>query len=124
MAWMQVARTSDLEDDEVKGVEIGGRKLAVFRIEGDFHVTDNVCTHQYALLSEGYLEDGCIECPLHQGHFDIRTGKAQCAPATKDIATYSVMVEAGAEVQVLHGLPAHALPNGLLGAPGLRRQPA
>jgi 3-phenylpropionate/trans-cinnamate dioxygenase ferredoxin subunit len=100
---MQVARTSDLEDDEVRGVEIGGRKLAVFRIEGDFHVTDNVCTHQFALLSEGYLEDGCIECPLHQGRFDIRTGKAQCAPATKDLTTYPVMVEAGA---VLAEIPA------------------
>jgi 3-phenylpropionate/trans-cinnamate dioxygenase ferredoxin component len=102
MPWKQVARTTEIEDDEVQGVEIGGRQLAVFRIEGQYHVTDNVCTHQYALLSDGYLEDGCIECPLHQARFDIRTGKAMCAPATKDIAVYPVKVD---DDRVLAELP-------------------
>jgi 3-phenylpropionate/trans-cinnamate dioxygenase ferredoxin subunit len=55
--------------------------------------TENVCTHEYALLSDGWLEDGCIECPLHAARFDVRTGKALCAPAETDIKVFEVKVE-------------------------------
>ena len=95
MPWIPIAKADQLQDDEVLAVNTGALKLALYRSEGDYFVTDNVCTHQYALLSDGYLEDGCIECPLHQARFDIRTGKAQCAPATEDIKTYPVKVENG-----------------------------
>lgn len=95
MPWIPIAKADQLQDDEVLAVNTGTLKLALYRSEGDYFVTDNVCTHQYALLSDGYLEDGCIECPLHQARFDIRTGKAQCAPATEDIKTYAVKVENG-----------------------------
>jgi 3-phenylpropionate/trans-cinnamate dioxygenase ferredoxin subunit len=54
-----------------------------------------VCTHQYALLSEGYVEDGCIECPLHQGRFDLKTGAALGAPVTEPVRVYRVRAEDG-----------------------------
>ena len=86
MNWIRIASTDQLtEDDEVIPVAAGEKQLALYRIEGEFHASDNVCTHAYALLSDGYLEDGCIECPLHQAKFDIRTGQAMCAPATTGI---------------------------------------
>ncbi|AOB31199.1 ferredoxin [Bordetella sp. H567] len=93
MNWTRIAATDALEDDEVMAVEAGGKQLALYRSAGEFFVSDNVCTHAYALLSEGYLEDGCIECPLHQARFDIRTGKVLCAPAISDIRVYPVKVE-------------------------------
>lgn len=93
MNWTSIASTSELEDDEVICASIGERQFAVYRSEGEFFVSDNICTHAYALLSDGYLEDGCIECPLHQAKFDIRTGKAMCAPATHDIRVYPIKVE-------------------------------
>ncbi len=96
MSWVQIATTDQLQDDEVIPIALGERQLALYRSAGDFHVTDNVCTHQHALLSDGYLEDGCIECPLHQARFDIRTGKAMCAPATQDIRVYPVRLEGDA----------------------------
>ncbi len=95
MPWTRIADAEQLQDDEVVPVNTGTLKLALYRVDGDFFVTDNICTHQYALLSDGYLEDGCIECPLHQARFDIRTGKALCAPASVDIKIYPVKVEAG-----------------------------
>jgi 3-phenylpropionate/trans-cinnamate dioxygenase ferredoxin subunit len=52
------------------------------------------------LLSEGYVEDGCVECPLHQGRVDIRTGKAMCAPVTVDLRTHAVKRE-GDHIYVL-----------------------
>ena len=80
MNWIRIASTDQLtDDDEVIPVAAGDKQLALYRSEGEFYASDNVCTHAYALLSDGYLEDGCIECPLHQARFDIRTGKAVCA---------------------------------------------
>jgi 3-phenylpropionate/trans-cinnamate dioxygenase ferredoxin subunit len=93
MNWIRVASTADLKDDEGLGVALDGRSIALFRDGGEIFATDNVCTHAYALLSEGFLEDGCIECPLHQARFDIRTGKAMGGPATADIRTYPVRVD-------------------------------
>jgi len=93
MTWTKIATTGQLEDDETMPVTIGQTQLALYRSEGEYFASDNVCTHAYALLSDGYLEDGCIECPLHQARFDIRTGKAMCAPATQDIRIYPVKVE-------------------------------
>src|SRR3546814_13621536 len=77
MTWTKIATTDQLEDDdEILPVSVAQAQLALYRSDGEFFVSDNVCTHAYALLSEGFLEDGCIECPLHQARFDIRTGRA------------------------------------------------
>jgi nitrite reductase/ring-hydroxylating ferredoxin subunit len=93
MSWIKVAVKSQLQDDEVLGVQVDGHPVALYRDKGEFFATDNVCTHAQALMSEGYLEDGCIECPLHQARFDVRSGKALCAPATVDLKTYAVQIE-------------------------------
>ncbi|MES2361507.1 MAG: non-heme iron oxygenase ferredoxin subunit [Pseudomonadota bacterium] len=99
MAWTRIASTEQLGEDEAMAVSLGDRKMALFNSGGSFHVTDNVCTHQYALLSDGYVEDGCVECPLHQARFDLATGEAMCAPATQAIRVYAVKVE-GADILV------------------------
>lgn len=93
MNWTRIASTGQLQDDEALPIVVGERKIALYRWAGEFFATDNVCTHAFALLSDGFLEDGCIECPLHQARFDLRTGKALCAPATQDIRTYPVRVD-------------------------------
>jgi 3-phenylpropionate/trans-cinnamate dioxygenase ferredoxin subunit len=95
MAWTRVAAADDVAEGEVVGVTAAGQQIALYRDKGEFFATSNVCTHQYALLSDGYFEDGCIECPLHQGSFDVRTGKAQCAPVTENIKVYPLRVEGG-----------------------------
>lgn len=90
MSWIRIASANDLSDDEVVGLQVGATRIALYRSEGNFFATANRCTHAEALMSEGYLEDGCIECPLHQARFDIRTGKVLCGPATVDLPTYPV----------------------------------
>ena len=96
MNWVRVAATSQLGDDEALGVLANGTSIALYRSGGEYFATDDVCTHAHALLSDGWLEDGCIECPLHQARFDIRTGKALCEPATEDLRTYPVRVDGDA----------------------------
>jgi nitrite reductase/ring-hydroxylating ferredoxin subunit len=93
MVWVKLASTTDLAEGDVLGLEAAGKQVALYRYGGQFYVTSNVCTHQFALLSDGYFEDGCIECPLHQGRFDIRTGSAQCPPLTEDIKVFAVKLD-------------------------------
>lgn len=89
--WVRVAAVADVAEGNVLGVRVGERDIALYHLPGgEFRASDNICTHEYALLSEGWLEDGCIECPLHAGRFDVRTGKAMCAPVETDLAVYEI----------------------------------
>jgi nitrite reductase/ring-hydroxylating ferredoxin subunit len=97
--WHAAASLSALKDDEPLGVEIGGHRVALYRVGSEYYATGNVCTHAEALLSDGIL-DGCeIECPLHMGRFDIRTGEALTSPVEIDIPIYPVRV-AGETLEV------------------------
>jgi 3-phenylpropionate/trans-cinnamate dioxygenase ferredoxin subunit len=83
-------------EGQVIGVRVAGRLVGLYHVRGgDYRATDNVCTHEYALLSDGWLENGCIECPLHAARFDVKTGKALCAPAEHNIDVFELRVEGG-----------------------------
>jgi naphthalene 1,2-dioxygenase system ferredoxin subunit len=90
--WTRIAARGDLAEGEVLGVETAGRDIAVYDIDGQLFATDNICSHAYARLSDGWLDNGEIECPLHAGRFDIKTGKATCPPAIDHLKTYPVRV--------------------------------
>ena len=95
--WVRVAAAADVAEGSVLGVRVGEREVAVYHLPGgEYRASDNICTHEYALLSDGWLEDGCIECPLHAGRFDIRSGKAMCAPVDRPLAVFQVKVEGDA----------------------------
>ncbi len=91
--WVDVASVEDLPEEDVVGIDAGGKSIALYQIEGEVYATDNLCTHGNARLCDGFLEGHEIECPLHQGKFDIRSGKAMCAPLTEDVKTYPVKIE-------------------------------
>ncbi len=91
--WVDAAAVDALPEDEVIGVDLDGKSLALYKVEGAVFATDNICTHGHARLCDGFLEGHEIECPLHQGKFDIRDGRALCAPLSEDIKTYPVKIE-------------------------------
>ena len=98
--WVRVAAAADVAEGNVLGLRVGEREIAIYHLPGgEYRASDNICTHEYALLSDGWLEDGCIECPLHAGRFDVRTGKAMCAPVDRDLEMFEVKVE-GADLLV------------------------
>jgi NAD(P)H-dependent nitrite reductase small subunit len=97
--WQRVAALADLADDAAFAVKLGNRRIALYRLDGKVHALDDVCTHALALLSQGFIEDGAVECPLHGARFDIATGRCLSPPATVDLRTYEVRVE-GDEVHV------------------------
>src|SRR5580700_1548410 len=95
MAWQKVASLDDFGDRDAIGIEVADAPIALFRLGDEVHATSGACTHQFALLSDGFVEaaDGSVECPLHQALFDIRTGKVMCAPATENLKVYPVRIE-------------------------------
>ena len=101
MAWQKVASLDNLRDGEAFAVEVAGDPIALFRIGDEIHATSGACTHEFALLTDGFVEpaDGTVECPLHQALFDIRTGRALCAPATENLTVYPVRIE-GADILI------------------------
>jgi naphthalene 1,2-dioxygenase system ferredoxin subunit len=93
--WTDAAAVADVPEDDVVGMMIAGRDLALYNTGGEIFATDNLCTHGHARLCEGFLDGHEIECPLHQGKFDVRTGQPTCAPVTEAIRSYPVKIEGG-----------------------------
>jgi biphenyl 2,3-dioxygenase ferredoxin subunit len=92
----KVCPTSDIAEGSVKSFEVGNNVVAVYNIGGEFFVTDNECTHGAASLAEGILEDDIIECTLHFGAFNAKTGEPVQAPCFTPLRTYKVVVQDGA----------------------------
>lgn len=88
--WVRVASRGDLAAGEVIGVEAGGRSIAIYDCDGELFATDNICSHAYACLSDGWLDGDTIECPLHAARFNVRTGKVLDPPATDDLKSFPV----------------------------------
>ena len=74
---------------------IGGLKIALYAVDGEYYATADLCTHGAASLADGYLDGDLIECPLHQGTFNVKTGAAVGAPCTVAIKTFPVKLEDG-----------------------------
>ena len=91
--WIDVLALESVPEGDVTSVNVGGREIALYEVEGEVFATDNFCTHGAARMSDGFLEGREIECPLHQGRFDVCTGKAMCAPLSQDIRVYPVRIE-------------------------------
>ena len=93
--WIDAAAHDDVPQDDVIAVAVAGRQIALYGVDGEVYATDNIFTHGQARLCDGFLEGHEIECPLHQGRFDVRTGIPTCAPATEAVRSYPVKIEAG-----------------------------
>ena len=93
--WIDIASKEDVPEDDVMGIDINTKSIALYQVDGEIFATNNICTHGNARLCDGFLEGHEIECPLHQGKFDIRNGKAMCAPLSEDIQIYPVKIEGG-----------------------------
>lgn len=94
--WVRVCAVDDIEAEDVRLFSTGEGAYAIYRSEDDcYFATDAYCTHERALLCDGLVMDGVIECPRHNGRFDFRTGRALGAPALVALRTHPVAVEDG-----------------------------
>ena len=93
--WIDVAAQADLFEGAGIAIQPKGLDVALFSIDGEVYATDNICSHGSARLCDGYVEGYEVECPFHQGRFDVRTGAPTCAPATKPVKSWPVKIEGG-----------------------------
>jgi len=97
--FVKVARTDEIAPGQGKMVEVSGKKIALFNMEGSFYAIDDTCTHRGGPLSEGVLEGNQVICPWHGATYDVTTGDALGPPAPKGVARYNVRVE-GSSIEV------------------------
>ena len=97
--WRDVIAVDSLEKDWVTRVAVGRRVLAVYDTPSGIFASMALCTHGGADLCDGYFDGHIIECPLHQGAFDVRDGRPVAAPATRALRMLEVRVQGG-QVQV------------------------
>jgi nitrite reductase (NADH) small subunit len=95
MARMRVAAAGELAAGEGRVVEVGGRALALFNVDGEYHCIENACPHRGGPLGEGDLEGRIVSCPWHAWRWDVTTGANANNPAVR-VAAYPVTVEGGA----------------------------
>ncbi len=92
--WIQACRVSDVEIEDLIRFDLGDRTFAIYRSPADeFFCTDGLCTHEQVHLEGGLVMDHVIECPMHNGQFDYRTGAAIRSPACEKLKTYEVRVD-------------------------------
>lgn len=94
-AWQDVIRRDALEPKWVTRVDFGPRKLAIYDTPSGIYASMALCNHGGADLCDGYFDGHVIECPLHQGAFDVRNGKPVCAPTTRPMKVFETRVENG-----------------------------
>jgi len=102
ITWHAVCNVDAIAEEDVAQFEHDGNIYAIYHTPSGFYATDGLCTHEDELLADGLVLGGIIECPRHQGRFEIPTGKAKGAPVCVNLQTYPTKIEAQ---QVHIGIP-------------------
>jgi len=96
---IKVASTADLAPGEEKCVEVAGKKIALFNLEGSFYAIDDTCTHRGGPLCEGEVSGEEVVCPWHGAVYNIKTGAVLGPPAPCGVQPYPVRIQ-GSDVEV------------------------
>ncbi len=97
--WIDVCAFDDIDDEDVLRFDHAGNTYAIYRFEDKVYATDGLCTHEKIHLADGLMMEHVIECPKHNGRFDIRDGRALGAPVCVNLRTWPVRVADG-QVQI------------------------
>jgi 3-phenylpropionate/trans-cinnamate dioxygenase ferredoxin subunit len=90
--WLRVGSADELDVEDVMPFDFNGREYAIYHTADGYFASDGMCTHEEEPLADGIVIDNVIECPLHQGRFDVRSGKALSAPVCVDLQTFPVQI--------------------------------
>jgi nitrite reductase/ring-hydroxylating ferredoxin subunit/uncharacterized membrane protein len=99
---MLVAKSGELQPDQMKLIHVDGRRIVLARTESGYVAFDDHCTHKGGSLAGGVMIGGVVQCPWHGSQFDCRSGKVRAGPAKQPISTFRV-TEANGEVRLSLG---------------------
>ena len=91
--WVFVCETSEIDLEDQCKFDHEGRTFCIYHLADGFYATDGMCTHEDVHLSDGLIDGDEIECPMHLGVFNIKTGKVVMDPPCEDLKTYKIKVE-------------------------------
>ena len=88
----KVGEMSDLAPGECKVVEVEGKTIGVFNVDGTFYALDNTCVHRSGPLGEGDLDGKIVTCPWHGWQYDVTNGANPSNPSIK-VACFPVKMQ-------------------------------
>ena len=91
--WIYVCEKNEINFEDLLRFDHEKKTYCIYHIKEGFFATDGMCTHENVHLEDGLVMDDEIECPMHQGIFNIKSGEAISPPACEDLKTYPVKVE-------------------------------
>ncbi len=93
--WIRVCDSKSLKTGELKEFDFNDKQILVVKINNDIYASDRICTHAYADLSTGFLneEEKTVTCPLHMSAFNLESGKPLNLPAQEPVQIYKTKVE-------------------------------
>jgi len=97
--FVKVATTGELAPGQSKKVQVDGKIIALFNLEGSYHAIDDTCPHRGGPLSQGPVEAGVVTCPWHGSRFNVKSGDVLSPPARSGVSSYRVRVS-GSDVEV------------------------
>ena len=104
--WIDACSIDDIELEDVIPFQHDGVDYAIYRTaDGAFFATAGMCTHEHQLLCDGFVMGNVIECPKHNGRFDLRTGAALTPPAITPLRSYPTRIENGRVLIDVDGSP-------------------
>ncbi len=94
-SYVPVMKADEVQEGGLYPIDVDGNALMLTKVDGEIYAVCGICTHEYAELWDGELEDDTIWCPLHSSGFSIKTGEATNLPAVVPLPTYDVRIEDG-----------------------------
>jgi len=93
--WIKACEVKELNNSELVGFDFNEKKILISRIRDRVYATDRICTHAYADLSTGFMneDEGTITCPLHMSSFKLEDGTPQNLPAEEPLKTYRTKIQ-------------------------------
>ena len=93
--WIKACEMKELNNSELLGFDFNEKKILISRIRDRVYATDRICTHAYADLSTGFMneDEGTITCPLHMSSFKLEDGTPQNLPAEEPLKTYRTKIQ-------------------------------
>lgn len=93
MGWSYACKISEVSTEQPRHVKLNDIDIGVYQVDADYYALEDVCPHAYALLTQGFIEEGIVECPLHEAMFDIKTGCFLKGPECRHLHKYEIKQE-------------------------------
>lgn len=92
MSEFKLCRVQEMQPQSMRRFEVGDTQILLVRLEEEFHALQDRCSHEEFPLSDGFIDDEKVICPMHGAAFDPSTGDALTLPAYEGIRTFKVLI--------------------------------